>query len=110
MFIEILKNADLSSTTSKSVLKKLEKKLDCDLSDKKKLVDKIVMDYVDKESDEDEESEKEEKEDDDDDKEEEEMSTVGLVFGYSLVSIVFQVFCILIQICLHKIWLTGYHY
>ncbi|KAJ0170688.1 hypothetical protein K1T71_013460 [Dendrolimus kikuchii] len=71
--MEILKNADLASTTSKSVIKKLEKKLGSDLSDKKKLIDRLVMDYVNSKESESEEEEEEKSEEEakaDDDEEE----------------------------------------
>ncbi|XP_026729903.1 upstream activation factor subunit spp27 isoform X2 [Trichoplusia ni] len=57
---EILKNASLANTSTKKVIQKLEKKLGLDLSEKKKLIDQLVMDYVnelDSESDEAEEEE-----------------------------------------------------
>lgn len=44
---EILKNAELANTSTKKVIKKLEADLNVDLSDRRKLIDQLVMDYVD---------------------------------------------------------------
>lgn len=67
-FIAILENADLAKTTSKKVRLDVEKKLNCDLVDRKGEIDKIVMNYIDtkvsvEESDDEEEDEKDEKDD-----------------------------------------------
>lgn len=43
---EILENADLSKTTSKSVRLTLEKKLNCELLARKKEIDDLVMDFA----------------------------------------------------------------
>lgn len=44
---KILKNANLDDTSSKKVRQKLEKKLKTDLSEEKKVIDRLVMEYVD---------------------------------------------------------------
>jgi upstream activation factor subunit UAF30 len=78
----ILKDGDLSSITSKKVRQDIEKKLDIDLSSRRKEVDELVMDYIEKgkskkngnvEDDEEEEEEENEEEDEEDDEEEEEV-------------------------------------
>jgi len=61
----ILKDADLSKTSAKKVRQELEKRLDCDLTDRKKEVDQLVMDFINNQSD------SEEEEDDDDGSEDE---------------------------------------
>ncbi|KAJ8709881.1 hypothetical protein PYW08_009885 [Mythimna loreyi] len=43
---EILDHASLENTSTKKVIQKLEKKLGIDLTEKKKLIDQLVMDYV----------------------------------------------------------------
>ncbi|KAJ8715795.1 hypothetical protein PYW07_010277 [Mythimna separata] len=43
---EILDKSSLESTSTKKVIQKLEKKLGVDLTEKKKLIDQLVMDYV----------------------------------------------------------------
>ncbi|XP_049880860.1 uncharacterized protein LOC126377206 [Pectinophora gossypiella] len=43
---KILKDADLATTYTKSVIQKLEKNLGIELKDKKKMIDQMVMDYV----------------------------------------------------------------
>ncbi|XP_075986631.1 upstream activation factor subunit spp27 homolog Non2 [Anticarsia gemmatalis] len=69
----ILENASLENTSTKKVIQALEKKLGMDLSSKKKLIDQLVMDYVNSlessDDDGDDESDKEEvkKNDDDED-------------------------------------------
>lgn len=64
MFSEILKGANLEMTSRKTVVTKLEKKLGVDLTEKKKLIFELVMEYVNEkdESDEAEESSEEEEE------------------------------------------------
>ncbi|CAH2242086.1 jg6618 [Pararge aegeria aegeria] len=60
---KILKNANLAETSTKKVIQKLEKVFDTDLADKKKIIDQLVMDYVNsKESEEEEEEEEDEEE------------------------------------------------
>ncbi|XP_061723323.1 uncharacterized protein LOC133529594 isoform X2 [Cydia pomonella] len=63
---KILENANLANTSSKKVRQKLEKSFGCDLSDKRKLIDQLVMDYVNSKEDdgsaEEEEEEEEEEE------------------------------------------------
>lgn len=44
--IAILKNADLEQTSSKKVRQTLEKMFKCDFTDRRKEIDKMVMDYV----------------------------------------------------------------
>lgn len=64
MFSEILKGADLEMTSRKTVVTKLEKKLGVDLTEKKKLIFELVMEYVNEkdESDDAEEASEEEEE------------------------------------------------
>uniref|UniRef100_A0A336KAK9 CSON000755 protein n=1 Tax=Culicoides sonorensis TaxID=179676 RepID=A0A336KAK9_CULSO len=58
---EILKDADLSKTSARKVRQQVEEKLDCDLTDRKKEIDELVMEFInDKSDDEDEEEEEEE--------------------------------------------------
>lgn len=58
LFAEILKDADLSKTSAKKVRQELEEKLQCDLTDRKKEIDGLVMDFINNQSsDEAEESE-----------------------------------------------------
>lgn len=80
----ILKDADLGTITSKKVRQDIEKKLDTDLSDRKKEVDELVMEHLDKlekenkkqkngkASEEEDDEEEDDNEEDDDDEEEEE--------------------------------------
>lgn len=76
----ILKDADLGSITSKKVRQDIEKKLDIDLSDRRKEVDELVMENIDKGKskkngkvyDEEEEEDDDDENDDDEDEEEEE--------------------------------------
>lgn len=42
----ILKNADLDNTSSKKIRQALEKMFKCDFTDRRKEIDKMVMDYV----------------------------------------------------------------
>ncbi|KAI8422904.1 hypothetical protein MSG28_014016 [Choristoneura fumiferana] len=56
---KILKNADLANTSSKKVRQKLEKSFDCDLTEKRKIIDQLVMDYVNSKEDEGSEEEEE---------------------------------------------------
>jgi len=71
---KILKDADLDNTSAKKVRLELEEKLDCDLTDRKKEVDALVMEVIDEttQDDEDGEEEEEDEEDEDNDSEEEE--------------------------------------
>lgn len=56
--VEILKDADLSKTSAKKVRQDLEERLGCDLTDRKKEIDGLVMDFINNQSsDEDDESE-----------------------------------------------------
>jgi len=58
---EILKDADLDNTSAKKVRLQLQEKLDCDLTDRKKEVDQLVMEVIDEQTqDDDEEGEEEE--------------------------------------------------
>ncbi|XP_041985427.1 upstream activation factor subunit spp27 [Aricia agestis] len=62
---KILKNANLAKTSTKKVIQKLEEVFDTDLSDKKKMIDQLVMDYVNNQaSDEEDEEEASEEEED----------------------------------------------
>lgn len=66
---EILKDADLDNTSAKKVRLQLQEKLGCDLTERKKEVDSLVMEVIDeKESQDDEDGEEE----DDEEEEEEE--------------------------------------
>ncbi|XP_030035850.1 upstream activation factor subunit spp27 [Manduca sexta] len=66
---KILKNAKLANTSTKKVIQKLEADLGVDLSDKKKLIDELVMDYVNNlDSEEEQEDDDEEEHDEKDDK------------------------------------------
>ena len=101
--IAILDNASLDKTSTKKVIQKLEQKLGVDLSEKKKLIDQLVMDYVNNMDSEEEESESEEeppkkkpvlrkakKQDDDEDDEEHDDSNDsdwGVSKSYTMVSI-----------------------
>ncbi|XP_049860732.1 uncharacterized protein LOC126354830 [Schistocerca gregaria] len=75
----ILKDADLTSTSSKKVRQQIEEKLDVDLSDRKKEVDDLVMECLKEKQDgkkknskdEDEEEDEEEEEEEEEDEEEE---------------------------------------
>lgn len=59
MFVlDILKDADLSKTSAKKVRQELETRLGCDLLDRKKEIDGLVMDFINNQSS-DEESEDE---------------------------------------------------
>ncbi|CAI9733095.1 upstream activation factor subunit spp27 [Octopus vulgaris] len=65
---EILKGADLSSLSAKKVRRKLEEKFGADLTDRKKEIDKILMDLIS----EDEEEQEADKQEDDDSQQEDE--------------------------------------
>ncbi|XP_063703926.1 uncharacterized protein LOC134833522 [Culicoides brevitarsis] len=61
----ILKDADLSKTSARKVRQELEEKLDCDLTDRKKLVDELVMEFInDRSDDEDDDDESEDESED----------------------------------------------
>ncbi|CAB3232521.1 unnamed protein product [Arctia plantaginis] len=66
--VKILENADLQTTSTNKVIQKLEKKFGVSLTEKKKMIDRLVLDYVnsldssDSEEEEEKESEKEEEE------------------------------------------------
>uniref|UniRef100_A0A182Q6V6 Uncharacterized protein n=1 Tax=Anopheles farauti TaxID=69004 RepID=A0A182Q6V6_9DIPT len=62
---KILKDANLEETASKKVRSQLEQNLKCDLSERKKEVDELVMDYVNSQAS--SAGEEDEEEDDDDD-------------------------------------------
>ncbi|XP_013197376.2 uncharacterized protein LOC106140338 isoform X1 [Amyelois transitella] len=71
--VKILKNADFSKTSTKKVIQKLEEVFQCDLTDRRKMIDAIVIEYVNDHFPEgEEENEQDDEEDDDDDDEEEE--------------------------------------
>jgi len=67
----ILKDADLDNTSAKKVRLELQEKLDCDLTERKKEVDALVMEVIDEQTQEDDDGEEEEEEDE----EEEEKSS-----------------------------------
>jgi len=52
---DILKDADLDNTSAKKVRLQLQDKLDCDLTDRKKEVDELVMEVIDEQTQDDEE-------------------------------------------------------
>ena len=58
----ILKDADLDNTSAKKVRLELQEKLDCDLTERKKEVDQLVMEVIDEEEGSEEEEEEEEEE------------------------------------------------
>jgi len=57
---DILKDADLDNTSAKKVRMQLQEKLDCDLTERKKEVDELVMEVIDEQTQDDEEEEQEE--------------------------------------------------
>ncbi|KAM3957262.1 upstream activation factor subunit spp27 homolog Non2 [Aphomia sociella] len=63
---KILKNADLAKTSTNKVIQKLEEVFGVELAEKKKMIDQMVIEYVNAQESE------EENEDDDDEEEEEE--------------------------------------
>jgi len=67
---EILKDADLDNTSAKKVRLDLQEKLDCDLTDRKKEVDQLVMEVIDEQTQEDEEDDGQEEEEEEEDEEE----------------------------------------
>lgn len=66
---DILKDADLDNTSAKKVRLELQEKLDCDLTDRKKEVDQLVMEVIDEQTQEDDEEEEEEEEESDSEEE-----------------------------------------
>uniref|UniRef100_A0A182S5W5 Uncharacterized protein n=1 Tax=Anopheles maculatus TaxID=74869 RepID=A0A182S5W5_9DIPT len=62
---KILKDANLEETAAKKVRLQLEQNLKCDLSNRKKEVDDLVMDYVNSQASSDEEEEDDDEDDDD---------------------------------------------
>jgi len=67
---EILKDADLETTSAKKVRTQLEEALDTDLTSRKEEIGKLIQEVMDENADEDED-EDEEKEDEEDEEEEE---------------------------------------
>jgi len=63
---EILKDADLDNTSAKKVRLQLQEKLDCDLTERKKEVDALVMEVIDEQTQDDDEEEEEEEEEEED--------------------------------------------
>jgi len=59
---DILKDADLDNTSAKKVRLQLQEKLDCDLTDRKKEVDELVMEVIDETTQDDDEEEEESEE------------------------------------------------
>jgi len=68
----ILKDADLDNTSAKKVRLELQEKLDCDLTDRKKEVDALVMEVIDEQTQEDDEDAEEEEDEEEEEEEEEE--------------------------------------
>ncbi|XP_050070747.1 uncharacterized protein LOC126558731 [Anopheles maculipalpis] len=62
---KILKDANLEETAAKKVRLQLEQNLKCDLSNRKKEVDDLVMEYVNSQASSDEEEEEDDEDDDD---------------------------------------------
>lgn len=67
---DILKDADLDNTSAKKVRMQLQEKLDCDLTDRKKEVDELVMEVIDEQTQDDEEEEEEAQEEESESEEE----------------------------------------
>jgi len=67
----ILESADLDNTSAKKVRLQLEEKLDCDLTDRKKEVDALVMEVIDEQTQDDDEEDEEEDNEDSEEEEEE---------------------------------------
>lgn len=55
-----MKDADLSKTSARKVRQQLEEKLDCDLTDRKKEVDELVMEFINDRSDDDDDEDEDE--------------------------------------------------
>jgi len=68
----ILKDADLDNTSAKKVRLELQEKLDCDLTERKKEVDQLVMEVIDEQTQEDDEEEEDGSEEEEEEEEEEE--------------------------------------
>jgi len=69
----ILKDADLDNTSAKKVRLELQEKLDCDLTERKKEVDQLVMEVIDEQTQEDDDEEEEKSEEEQSEEEEEEV-------------------------------------
>merc|ERR1712058_198260 len=69
---EILKDADLDNTSAKKVRIQLQEKLDCDLTERKKEVDDLVMEVIDEQTQDEEDGDDEEDEDDEEEEEDSE--------------------------------------
>lgn len=67
---DILKDADLDNTSAKKVRMQLQEKLDCDLTDRKKEVDELVMEVIDEQTQDDDDEEEEEQEEESESEEE----------------------------------------
>lgn len=67
---DILKDADLDNTSAKKVRMQLQDKLDCDLTDRKKEVDELVMEVIDEQTQDDEDEDDEEEEEESESEEE----------------------------------------
>jgi len=65
----ILKDADLDNTSAKKVRLELQEKLDCDLTDRKKEVDALVMEVIDEQTQDDEEEAEDEEEEEEEEEE-----------------------------------------
>lgn len=68
---DILKDADLDNTSAKKVRLQLQEKLECDLTERKKEVDALVMEVIDEQTQDDEGEEDEDEEEDEEEEEEE---------------------------------------
>jgi len=69
---DILKDADLDNTSAKKVRLQLQEKLDCDLTDRKKEVDELVMEVIDEQTQDDDDEEEEQQEEQEEESESEE--------------------------------------
>lgn len=67
---DILKDADLDNTSAKKVRMQLQEKLDCDLTDRKKEVDELVMEVIDEQTQDDDDDDEEEQEEESESEEE----------------------------------------
>ena len=90
IFLDVLKNANLAKTSTKKVIQQLEKVFDTDLSEKKKIIDQLVMDYVTSK-----EKEKEDDDDDDDEEDEEEEEEVSWFLLPLYITVYFFNVCLL---------------
>ena len=66
------KVADLDNSSAKKVRLELQEKLDCDLTERKKEVDQLVMEVIDEQTQEDDEEEEDGSEEEEEEEEEEE--------------------------------------